>query len=366
MQVPFLTGLLVSHFFNQEQGRQMKQSILVGILAMVVCLAASSVGQEKTGTANALPASQEQLKALTYFLGTWDVTGEINMAGQPSVPIVCERQFKWDLGKNFIHTTMTQIRDGKAELRHRSLIGWEPKTQRITAWGFWNMNPSVENPALSETVTWVKDGENWRIEREGLMGVLTIIDQNTHKWECTFRGDDGSENSWHYTAKRKAAQVEQTALPNNIVKELRFFVGDWTVEGDVIGKTLKGHWSAKWSPERHCLLIRYPLTLDGEEIFGNGVAGWDSAKNELVIQMFYSNGAMEHLNYTLDSPGVFKGRFAGSASGEATTATCEMRTERPNEWTFRTTGATVGGRQEGELSVRFVRTDPRPTQKGTE
>ncbi len=97
MQVPFLTGLLVSHFFNHEQGRQMKQSILLGSLAMVVCLAGSSIGQEKTGAANALPANQEQLKALTYFLGTWDVTGEINMAGQPSVPIVCERQFKWDL-----------------------------------------------------------------------------------------------------------------------------------------------------------------------------------------------------------------------------------------------------------------------------
>lgn len=345
----------------------MKRLILIGTLAVGVCLAGLCVGQETTGSASESPSGQEQLKALAYFLGGWELTGEVNMAGQPTVPFVNERVFKWDLGNNFIQTTTTDTENGKTVLRHRSMIGWEAKPQRITEWGFWNSNLPTELPAWAETVTWSKEGENWRIEKEGVSGLFTIIDQNTHKYECTFRGDDGSENSWHYTATRKtaapAAQVKQTALPDDIVKELRFFVGEWTVEGEVLGKALKGRWSAKWSPEKHCLLIRYPLALDGEEIFGNGVMGWDTATKELLIQMFYSNGVMENVRYTVESPGVFKGVCAGSAGGEASQATCEMRTKRPNEWTFQTIGLTVGDKQQEEFSVRFVRTEPKPTQK---
>jgi hypothetical protein len=277
----------------------MKRLILVGTLAVGVCLAGLCLGQETTGSANESPSSQEQLKALAYFLGGWELTGEITLAGQPTMKFVFERQFKWDLGNNFIQTTTSEMKDGKTELRHRSMIGWEAKTQRITEWGFWNANLPIELLAEMETVTWSKEGENWRIEKEGVSGLFTIIDQNTHEYACTFRGDDGSENSWHYTATRKtaapAAQVKQTALPDDIVKELRFFVGEWTVEGEVLGKALKGRWSAKWSPEKHCLLIRYPLALDGEEIFGNGVMGWDTATKELLIQMFYSNGVMENV-----------------------------------------------------------------------
>ncbi|MHB0960084.1 MAG: hypothetical protein ACYC0X_19885 [Pirellulaceae bacterium] len=84
-----------------------------------------------------------------------------------------------------------------------------------------------------------------------------------------------------------------------------------------------------------------------------------------MIQMFYENGVMENVRYTVESPGVFKGDIAGSAGGVAWTATCELRTKRPNEWTFNTTGFTVDGKQEGELSIRFVRTEPKPTQKGS-
>lgn len=341
----------------------MKRLILVATLTVGVSFAGLCFGQEATSSASESPSGQEQLKALAYFIGGWELTGEITLAGQPTMKFAYERQFKWDLGNNFIHTTTTHTENGKAVLRHRSMIGWDAKTQRITEWGFCNVDRPTELLAGGATVTWSKEGENWRNETEGISGLFTIIDKNTHSYECTFRGDDGSENTCHYTATRKtapAAQVKQTALPDEIAKELKFFVGEWTVEGEVLGKTLKGRWFAKWSPEKHCLLIRYPLALDGEEIFGNGVAGWDSAKKEVLIQMFYSNGVTETVRYTVESPGVFKGDFTGSASGEASTAKCEMRTTRPNVWTFQTTGHTVGDRQAGELSVRFVRTEPKP------
>ena len=158
-------------------------------------------------------------------------------------------------------------------------------------------------------------------------------------------------------------EAEQSALPDNIVKELECFVGNWTVEGDVLGMDLKGRWNAKWSPRKHCLLISYPLNLDGERVFGNGIMGWDTEKEELLILMFYSNGVHENVRYTVESPGLFKGVFAGSADGEPFKATCEMRTNQSNEWTFQTKGHTVGGKSEGELTVRFTRSTDTPKGK---
>ena len=146
----------------------MKRLILVGTLAVGVCLAGLCLGQETTGSANESPSSQEQLKALAYFLGGWELTGEINLAGQPTMKFAYERQFKWDLGNNFIQTTTTETKDGKTELRHRSMFGWEPKTQRIIEWGFWNLNLPTETSNIGRDRDLVQDGEKWRIEREGI------------------------------------------------------------------------------------------------------------------------------------------------------------------------------------------------------
>ncbi|MHB0960083.1 MAG: hypothetical protein ACYC0X_19890 [Pirellulaceae bacterium] len=70
-----------------------------------------------------------------------------------------------------------------------------------------------------------------------------------------------------------AAQGKQTGLPDNIVNELEFLVGGWTVEGKVLGKSLEGGFVAKWSKVKHCLLITHLLTLNGENIWGDGVMG---------------------------------------------------------------------------------------------
>ena len=136
-------------------------------------------------------------------------------------------------------------------------------------------------------------------------------------------------------------ETKQSALPDNIVKEIEYFVGDWTVEGDVRGMPLKGRWNARWSPQKHCLLITYPLTLDGEKILGHGMMGWDTAKKELLVFMLFSNGVFEDGRYKVESPRLFKGNFVGSAKGEPFKATGTVRTDNPDEWTFQTQGVWV-------------------------
>ena len=62
-----------------------------------------------------------------------------------------------------------------------------------------------------------------------------------------------------------------------IVKELQFFVGEWTSEGSVQDTPIQGALTLKWSPGQYCLVGDHRVQLGGEEIRGSAVWGWDSA-----------------------------------------------------------------------------------------
>ena len=71
-------------------------------------------------------------------------------------------------------------------------------------------------------------------------------------------------------------------IPNPIVKELQFFVGEWTSEGTVQGTPIQGALTLKWSPGQSCLVGDHRVQLGGEEIRGSAAWGWDSATEELL------------------------------------------------------------------------------------
>ncbi|MCL4852830.1 MAG: DUF1579 family protein [Bryobacteraceae bacterium] len=339
----------------------MKRMIVLYATVLVVCLAGVSLSQETKETAEPTSANHEHLKALQPFIGDWELTGEVQLANRPADPFVYQRHVAWTLGGNFIETRITEVVDGKAQLRHQTLIGWDKKAKQITEWGFWNADLPGETAAWAETVIWSKDGEKWLVDiADGVAkGVFSFIDQNTYKYECQFRGDDGSENRWHFTAKRKkvspAAEAKSSALPAPIAKELDFFVGEWTVEGQQAGKAVTGRWSAKWSPQKECILLNASFTVDGEVSHGTGMSGWDSKAEEIVTRNFFSNGALEDIRYKLVSPGVLKGVHSASANGESFKADCEVRANQPNEWTFNSKASALSGKEQEAVSLRLGR-----------
>ncbi|MGI6414824.1 MAG: hypothetical protein ACOX1P_04080 [Thermoguttaceae bacterium] len=155
-------------------------------------------------------------------------------------------------------------------------------------------------------------------------------------------------------------EAKQTALPDRIAKELGFFVGEWVVEGDLAGKALTGRWSARWARQRHCLLISSLLILDGERVSSNGISGWDAGKKELVTVQFFSNGVLEDTRYQLASPGVMKGVYTVSAEGEPLKVACEVQTNQPKEWTFKSAVNVFDNKKQAEFTIRFVRSEAQP------
>ncbi len=160
-----------------------------------------------------------------------------------------------------------------------------------------------------------------------------------------------------------AAAEETKGMPANIAKELGFYVGEWTVQGNVGGKEMKGRWASRWSPQRQCLLINSQFTLEGERVWSNGVSGWDAGREEIVTVQFFSNGTLEDTRYKLTKPGVMKGLYSISSKGGLLNAKCEVQTNGSNEWTFSSTVNAIEGKKEAEFTLRCTRLEAKPKKE---
>ena len=233
--------------------------------------------------------------------------------------------YRWRADKKAIEEIAFE---GQAECRR--LHFWDAGTKQIKIL-------NIDSGGTSWTACIGRDGDKWPWTVDGSLadgtkmggsGVDTFTPDGKFIVDGTILLGGEKQPPLHDVYQKAAAEATQTALPDNIAKELRFFVGEWTVEGEVLGMALKGHWSARWSPQRHCLLITYPLTLDGKEIFGNGVMGWDTAKKEVLVQMFYSNGVHGNRPVHGGVAGDVQGRLCrfGGRRG----IQCDLRS--PNQW----------------------------------
>ncbi len=242
------------------------------------------------------------LKALEPFIGHWNVTGAVNWAGKEAEPIVARRTFEWTLGGNFIQTTMTAIDEGKPALRHRSMIGWDPKTEQIKEWGFWNAATPDGSSGWAEVVTWSKVDGKWHIKNDAIdEAFYTVVDQDTHKYQCSFRGKDGSKNSWQFLAKRAQEMTAEEAG-----KWLKYIQGEWTTVWDD-GLTVDAKW--EFVAGNH-VLIGHFVGSDGKK--AAEIAGWQPRSKAIIVTGFGEAGNNWHLKYTDSNDNSLRGTITGT------------------------------------------------------
>lgn len=135
----------------------------------------------------------------------------------------------------------------------------------------------------------------------------------------------------------------QSDIPDEIIAEWQGFVGEWKAEGLGSQGAIKGNWKASWAPGEQCLLIDYRGSVGDEAFRGSAIWGWDSSKEEFLVVSFFSNNILEIIRTKMESPGVYRGRYMGHVKGEPSKAKAELIKPGPNEWTFKTTEATIGG-----------------------
>jgi uncharacterized protein (TIGR02246 family) len=138
---------------------------------------------------------------LGFLVGKWRATD-----GDWSVTT----EFEWVPGGNFLKRTFT-IKDGEEEIRTGvQVIGWDARERSVTSWTFGTDGGHGRG-------WWSPEGNQWFVEIEGVSprgeemtahNIITVLDDNTFRWQSTNRSVAGVslENTEPITVKRVASE----------------------------------------------------------------------------------------------------------------------------------------------------------------
>lgn len=236
------------------------------IMAMVVC--GQSVAE--------MPADlRAQIDA--QFIGdwTWEVAfGDDKYQGEES--------FTWAGGKAWVVQRGYALVDGQKE-SYECLIGWRSDEKALV------FSAHSANGDYSVTRWTAFSSDGWTGEGSGIyMG---------KPWKSPakldFKGDlvryedttDGKP--WVKILRRKqpAAQTE-VKVPEAVLAEMEYLVGEWETEGTVLGRPHTGTATINWVPGKHCLISNATSNL----MTATAIVGWDPATNEIVETWYRTDG----------------------------------------------------------------------------
>jgi hypothetical protein len=58
-----------------------------------------------------------------------------------------------------------------------------------------------------------------------------------------------------------AIHAEEAKLPKQFLEDCEYFVGEWSTEIEIGGKTYTGKWVAEWSKDKTCIVSWYEAKL---------------------------------------------------------------------------------------------------------
>jgi hypothetical protein len=153
-----------------------------------------------------------------------------------------------------------------------------------------------------------------------------------------------------------AATVGQ--LPEEAVNELDYYVGDWNFEWEVDDVTYRGTWSAKWAPDKSCLVSHWTSVSPIGKASGRKITGWDASKKQTVDLDCSSRGEIMVSRHSKVKDNLWIGEGTGSnEDGESVSCKFETKTE-PNRFTWTQTDRIEGGESQPDLVFVFRRMTP--------
>jgi hypothetical protein len=120
-----------------------------------------------------------------------------------------------------------------------------------------------------------------------------------------------------------SAYSQEEAVPEDFLKDVEYFIGDWTSEVKFGDRVSEGTWSAKWSAEGKCLIIHMsgiPIeeeeTEGQEKAFGTGILGWDGSTDSMKDLTFWSSENTYDARYRKTSDTTWEGEATGTVGGK--------------------------------------------------
>ncbi len=235
--------------------------------------------------------TQEHLKPLEYFVGTWELSGMQFDRG-----VTGTMTFEWDLNKNIlirrIHTIPND--EPEAALTSMFVILWDAKNKRILERGYGGYGGYGQGKWTQTDQGWNSKGlGNWTLWN----GEQTIHEASyivKTKNECVFKATDQKEGEKEpFTTELTLTRVTELAGEDNSRIPWDWLLGHWNIESSD-GKTSKVHWDKPDSGGDY--LIGKWKHEDGSWLME--IVGWRPDSKTLTSQQYGSNGVYGEVNFT--------------------------------------------------------------------
>lgn len=131
-------------------------------------------------------------------------------------------------------------------------------------------------------------------------------------------------------------QTADVGIPGDVLSEMKFLIGDWTMEGKVGDEVHKATFSHKWSSSMLCVNCDWVWSGPAETHKASQIIGWDGGTRELVVVEFGSDGYTGTARYKIKSPGVWEGQaqYSGPQAGEGFKARVRLEKRNQDQWVW--------------------------------
>lgn len=148
---------------------------------------------------------------------------------------------------------------------------------------------------------------------------------------------------------------EPPKVPEDVVKTLRYYVGEWNVEATIGDKQLKGKANFRMPRGKHCIVGSVSFGPDDELIAFSLVSGWDISTGWTTEQGSGNDGSIYTLKWRKASETVDEGELVGTLGDKKMIETDRLERKGENEYVVTCTQRKTGDESQPDMILIFHR-----------
>lgn len=153
---------------------------------------------------------------------------------------------------------------------------------------------------------------------------------------------------------------EDAKVPMEVLEDMQFYVGNWSIEGTVGDAPFKGRASFRMPRGNYCTIGTMSYRVEKRRQSLSLVCGWDSSTGEQTELGIGNDGETYKILWKTVSPTVAEGKVTGTLEGKKTASKARVEKTGKDTFVFAGTNGTKGD----EKVPDFRYTARRVTKKG--
>jgi hypothetical protein len=153
----------------------------------------------------------------------------------------------------------------------------------------------------------------------------------------------------------KAFAEDEAKIPEDLAKVMKFYVGNWNLEGSDGDKPLKGKASFRMPTGEHCIVGTVSFRVAGEPMQFSLVSGWDSSTGWSTEQGLAADGTVYTLKWHKAAETVDEGELVGTLDGKAVSEKDRLERKGNNMFVVSCTERQIGDKALPDLTFMYHR-----------